>query len=79
MVAAQNHVSEASYEQTTPGFVVTSLSFNYTMNKYFKISAGVNNLFNTAYYEHLNRNIIGSYSNLYEPGRVFYVNLMFNI
>jgi len=79
MVAAQNHVSEASYEQTTPGFVVTSFLLNYTLNKYFKVSAGVNNLFNTAYYEHLNRNIIGSNYNLYEPGRVYYVNLIFNI
>lgn len=79
MVAAQNHVSEASYEQTSAGFVVTSLSLNYTLNKYFKVSGGVNNLFNTAYYEHLNRNIIGSTTNMYEPGRVFYLNLMFNI
>ena len=79
MVAAQNHVSEASYEQTTPGFIVTSVLLNYTLNKYFKLSAGINNLFNTAYYEHLNRNIIGSYNNLYEPGRIFYFNLIFNI
>ncbi len=79
MVAAQNHVSEASYEQASPGFVVTSISLNYSLNKYFKISGGVNNLFNTAYYEHLNRNIIGSNTNLFEPGRVFYLNLMFNI
>lgn len=79
MVAAQNHVSEASYEQTSPAFVVTSLVLNYTLNKYFKVSGGVNNLFDNAYFEHLNRNIIGSSTNLYEPGRVFYVNLMFNI
>lgn len=79
MVAPQNHVSEASYESTSPGFVVTSLILNYTLNKYFKVSGGVNNIFNTAYYEHLNRNIIGSTYNLYEPGRVFYINLIFNI
>ena len=79
MVAPQNHVSEATYESTSPGFVVTSLTLNYTLNKYFKVSGGVNNIFNTAYYEHLNRNIIGSTYNLYEPGRVYYINLIFNI
>lgn len=79
MVSAQNHVSEASYEQTSAGFVVTSIALNYTFNKYLKVSGGVNNLFDNAYYEHLNRNIIGSNTNLYEPGRVFYVNLIFNI
>jgi iron complex outermembrane receptor protein len=79
VVAAQNHISEASYEQETPGFMVAGLSFSFIFNKYFNLSAGVDNLFDDAYYEHLNRNIIGSNTNLYEPGRVFYFNLMFNI
>jgi len=79
MVAAQNQVSEASYEQETPGFIVVGLSLNLYFNKYLNISAGVNNIFDNAYYEHLNRNIIGSTNNLYEPGRVYYINLIFNI
>jgi len=79
VVAAQNHISEASYEQETPGFMIAGLYFSFIFNKYFNLSAGVDNLFDNAYYEHLNRNIIGSNTNLYEPGRVFYFNLMFNI
>ena len=79
MVAAQNHVSQASYEQITPGFVVAGLSFNLHFNRYLSISAGIDNIFNKAYYEHLNRNIIGSAKSLNEPGRVFYINLMFKI
>lgn len=79
MAAPQDHVSEAQYEHASPGFILTSISLNYTMNQYFKINGGINNLFNTAYYEHLNRNIIGTNTNLYEPGMVFYVNLLFNI
>ncbi|MBN2175079.1 MAG: TonB-dependent receptor [Bacteroidales bacterium] len=79
IVAAQNHVSEASYEQETPGFSVIGFSFTYLFNKYFTVSGGVDNIFDKAYYEHLNRNIIGSNGNLYEPGRVFFVNLFFKI
>lgn len=76
-VSKQNHVSEASYEQTSPGFIVAGFSFDYLFNSYVSLSAGVNNLFDVAYYEHLNRNIIGSSTNLYEPGRSFYFNLYF--
>ena len=36
-------------------------------------------LFDQAYFEHLNRNIIGTKYSLYEPGRSFYVNLFFKI
>ncbi len=79
MVAAQNHVSDAFYEKSTPGFVVTGVSFNFIYNKYFSVSCGVNNIFNHAYYEHLNRNIVGSTQNYFEPGRIFYLNLFFKL
>jgi iron complex outermembrane receptor protein len=79
MVADQNHVSQASYEGETPGFTLASFSLNYQFNKYFTVIGGINNIFDAAYYEHLNRNIIGSTNNLYEPGRSFYINLFFNL
>ncbi|MCB2220272.1 MAG: TonB-dependent receptor [Bacteroidetes bacterium] len=78
MVASQNHVSEASYEPSTPGFAVAGFSFNFVFNSHFTITGGINNIFDQAYYEHLNRNIIGSTRNLYEPGRSFYINLFIN-
>jgi len=77
-VAAQQHVSAASYESVTPGFVVAGVSLKYYVNNFLSLSGGVNNLFNQAYYEHLNRNIIGTDNNLYEPGRSFYINIYFN-
>ncbi len=79
MVAAQKHVSQAGYEQETPGFTLAGFSVNYNFNKYLAVSGGVNNIFDVAYYEHLNRNIIGSTNSLYEPGRSFYINLFFKI
>ncbi|MCD4745930.1 MAG: TonB-dependent receptor, partial [Bacteroidales bacterium] len=75
-VAAQHHISEASYEKETPGFIVTNFSFFYKFHKLLNVSAGVNNIFDKAYYEHLNRNIIGSNADFYEPGRIFFVNLI---
>lgn len=77
-VASQNRVSMAYNEQTTPGFVLLNLDLKYQFNKYLKVYAGVKNLLNTSYYEHLNRNIVGTSYPLYEPGRVFYANLIFN-
>ena len=79
MVAAQNHVSDAFYENNTPGFTIANFLVRYNYNKHFTATGGVNNILNKAHYEHLNRNIIGSNTNLYEPGRVFYINLIFRI
>ncbi|MCK4407067.1 MAG: TonB-dependent receptor, partial [Bacteroidales bacterium] len=79
LVAAQNQISQAYYEKETSGFVLADFSVNYKYNKYLSLSAGVNNIFNKAYYEHLNRRIIGSRQPLYEPGRVFFVNLILKI
>ena len=79
MVAAQKRVSQAYYESKTPGFVLADVAIRYAFNKYLDINAGVNNIFDQAYYEHLNRNIVGSTEPLYEPGIVFYATLTFKI
>ncbi len=72
-VAAQNRISESYYEEKTPGYVITDFSLLWNFYKPVTLSAGVNNLFNVAYYDHLNRRIPGSTLNLYEPGRSVYV------
>jgi len=76
-VAPQNHVSDAYYENATPGFVLASFNLSYHFHANFKIRAGVKNIFDKAYYEHLNRTIIETGENLYEPGRSFYIKLLF--
>jgi iron complex outermembrane recepter protein len=78
-VAPQNRISQAYNESKTPGFALAGISLSYKYNKVFTIAAGVDNIFNTAYYEHLNRRIIGTDDPLYEPGRVFFANLIFNL
>ncbi|MBN1199075.1 MAG: TonB-dependent receptor [Bacteroidales bacterium] len=79
LVAAQNQLSQAYNEITTPGFVTAGLSLKYKYSELLTLNAGINNLFNAAYYEHLNRRIVGSEMPLYEPGRVFYATLIITL
>jgi len=79
LVAAQNKVSEAYYEPSSPGFTTLDFILTYEYNAHLKVYAGVTNIFNTTYYEHLNKRIIGSESPLDKPGRMFYMNLIFNL
>ena len=79
LVATQNKVSEAYYETASPGFTTLDFILTYKYNAHLKVYTGITNIFNTNYYEHLNRRIIGSESPLYEPGRIFYMNLIFNL
>ena len=80
MVAPQNRVSQSYDEEKTPGFTTMGIKIAYHFNKNLDIFGGVTNLFNNSYYEHLNRRIIGwANQNLYEPGRVVYINLIFSI
>jgi iron complex outermembrane receptor protein len=79
MVASQNEISKSYMEDETPGFVLLNFNMSYNFNTYLRVSGGITNILDRAYYEHLNRRIIGGKGNLYEPGRVFYINLHFNI
>lgn len=76
MVNAQKRISEAYGEETTPGFITASAALNFSPVRYFSITAGADNIFDKPYYEHLNRRIVGSTERFFEPGRVFYVNLI---
>ena len=78
-VAAQKHVSQSYYESETPGFMLLNLVMKYSLSKAVSISAGVQNLFDTTYYEHLNRRIVGSTEKLNEAGRNVYLNLLINL
>lgn len=78
-VAAQKQISEAYGEQETPEFFVTDIRLLYKYNSKMWLSTGVNNIFDVNYYEHLNRRIIGSKTPFYEPGRLFYANIIVNL
>ena len=78
-VADQRHVSEAFYEPYTPGFALLNFSIKYDIVKYVSVSCGVNNILDRSYYEHLNRKVLGTSIKLYEPGRVFFINIKLKI
>ena len=76
LVAAQNRISEAYDELSTPGFFTAGINLSYKFNQYLTMAGGVTNIFDVDYYEHLNRRIVGTDAPLYEPGRIFYLNVM---
>lgn len=78
-VTPQNHISKAYAEKASEGFILAGLSFYYLFNKALDLSAGVDNLFDVAYYEHLNRNMVGTQADFYEPGINFYFSLKFKV
>lgn len=78
-VAEQKHVSTAFYEPETPGFTLLDMSVVYKHNNMVSVVGGVNNILDLEYFEHLNRRVIGSSERIYEPGRVFFVNIIINI
>lgn len=78
-VAAQRHISSAYYESASPGFTLIHLKTTYRYNQHLSLFAGVNNLLNKAYYEHLNRAVKSNRLPIYEPGRLFYLNLVINL
>ncbi len=77
-VAAQKAISVSYGEQTSKSFQVINIKINYKFSSNLTVWGGVNNVFNKTYFEHLNRNIIGSSAPLYEPGRNYFVNFIFN-
>lgn len=78
-VSAQNRISASYDEDSTPGFVVFGLNLYYQYNRQISVSAGINNLLDTFYYEHLNRRMIGSTKSLYEPGRIAYLKILLDL
>ncbi len=82
IVAKQNRISESFMEKETPGFNTFDFSAGVKPLEGLSIGAAVLNIFDTAYYEHLNFSYKNSNINsgrIYEPGRNFtiYVNYTF--
>jgi iron complex outermembrane receptor protein len=67
--AEQTRVSTLSREDPTPGFEVFDLRAGFAKYRWLQIFAGVENIFDEVYYEHLNRN------NILSQGRNIYLTL----
>ncbi len=78
-VLAQNRVSEVFGEQASTAFTMFDVNVKYKINRILNFSIGVNNLFDTAYYEHLSRSIPGATKRpIFSPGRNFFSTLTLN-
>jgi iron complex outermembrane receptor protein len=77
-VAEQNRISNEFGETATPSFALLDVNISYQITEKLSVNAGVNNLFDKNYYEHLNRSVRGTANPIFAPGRNFFTNLNFN-
>jgi len=77
-VAEQERVAESFDEQPTDGYLLTNFKLTTRLFESLRLSAGVNNLFDVTYHEHLNRSLQGSTLPLNDPGRSVFVELKWN-
>jgi len=74
-VARQTRISEAFGERETPGFSTFGLRTGASIGSYVSVSLGIENLFDRAYYEHLNRKQKLDMKPIMEPGQNVYVGV----
>jgi iron complex outermembrane receptor protein len=69
-VLSQNRIDESFGETTSPSFTLIDVKASYAVGNVLVLSAGILNVFNQAYYEHLSRaTTIENKRPLYSPGR----------
>lgn len=72
----QERIATSFGESVTPGFTLVDLLLSYQPKNYISISAGVQNLMDKAYYEHLSRSVANAAKRkIYAPGRNIYLRL----
>ncbi len=72
LVARQDRISPRAGEDATDGFAVYNLHATFRAGGYFVIQAGVENITDVFYHEHLDR------ANIAQPGRNFYLRVVQN-
>ncbi len=80
-VAPQNRIDETFGEEKTSAFFLIDLHSGIQIAQGFDLTAGVRNLLDTNYEEHLNRNFNPEFDSarnkLYEPGRRVFIELSY--
>ncbi len=76
---SQNRISISYGETKTPAFNVVDAKVSWVATKAITATGGILNLFDTAYYEHLSRSVLGPGARpIYSPGRSLFVTFTFN-
>jgi iron complex outermembrane receptor protein len=74
-VLKQDRVSTAFGESITPSFTLLDLALTYKIGQHLGLTAGVENVFDELYYEHLNRYVKNQSHPIYAPGRNLYISI----
>jgi iron complex outermembrane receptor protein len=74
-VLEQARIAKEFGETVTPSFTLVDLGVSFSVTKWVNISGGIQNVFDTLYYEHLSRSVKGdSTMPIYSPGRCYFVS-----
>jgi len=76
-VLQQSRISNEFGETETPAFSLLDISLSYQIGKNAQLTAGVNNIFDENYYEHLNRSVRGNNTPIFAPGRNAFASINF--
>jgi iron complex outermembrane receptor protein len=75
-VTEQTRISSEYGETRTPGFELLDFKISYLILQKVRLSAGILNIFDIEYYEHLSRSVKGSDDmRIYSPGRSIYASI----
>ena len=76
-VMQQSRISTEFGETETPAFSLLNIQAGYNLTKEARLTAGINNLFDENYYEHLNRSVRGNNIPIFAPGRNVFASINF--
>lgn len=76
-VLEQSRISTEFGETATPSFSLLDVKLGYQLTNSSRITAGVNNLLDENYYEHLSRSVRGNNLPLFAPGRNAFASVNF--
>jgi iron complex outermembrane recepter protein len=75
----QDRISKEFGETTTPSFTLVDLGLSFRFTPSVSSTAGIQNLFDALYYEHLSRSVRGmDETPIYAPGRCFFLSVSLN-
>ena len=77
-VADQSRASAEFGETVSPSFSLLDVKIGYQITSGLSVNAGVNNLLDENYFEHLNRSVRGANAPIFAPGRNFFLNLNYS-
>lgn len=78
-VLEQSRISDEYGETQTPAFSLLDVRVAYQFSKSGNLTAGLNNIFDENYYEHLSRSVRGNNTPIFAPGRNAFVSVSFSI